>query len=93
MLGNSLAEAEAAEGLVGVLVLVCDAVTLCESGVLAAAGVEGLEVVGVAAFTRAALASLSLLVEVGLGVSFIFSAAVPDGLTGGVVFPGALASG
>ena len=41
VLGNSLAEAEAAEGLVGVLVLLCDedAVTLCESGVLAALGV------------------------------------------------------
>ena len=48
---------------------------------------------GVAAFTRAALASLSLLVEVGLGVSFIFSPAVPDGLAGGVVFPAGLASG
>ena len=41
VLGNSLAEAEADEGLVGVFVLFCDeeAVTLCESGVLAAAGV------------------------------------------------------
>ena len=88
-----MAEAEAAEGLVGVLVLVCDAVTLCESGVLAAPDVWGLLTVGEVAFTRAALASLSLLVEVGLGVSFIFSPAVPDGLTGGLVFPAGLASG
>ena len=46
-----------------------------------------------AAFTRAALASLSRLVEVGLGVSFILRPAVPEGLAGGVVFPAGLASG
>ena len=50
--------------------------------------------VGVEAFTLAALASLSRLVEVGLGVSFFFSPAVPDtGLAGGVVFAPGLASG
>ena len=51
--------------------------------------------VGVEAFTLAALASLSRLVEVGLGVSFIFSPAVLDtgGLIGGVVFAAGLASG
>ena len=87
VLGSSLAEAEAAEGLVGVLGLVgvgVAEVALCDSGALPV-GVLGF----LSTFTRAALASLSLEVEVGLGVSFILSPAA--GALLGVVVAAVLA--
>lgn len=91
--GNSLDEAEAEEGFVGVFVFVgvgVEAVTLCESGVLAV-GVVGF----FSTFTLAALASLSRLVEVGLGVSFILRLVVGPlaGAAVVVVLAGALTSG
>ena len=78
MFASSLEEAEAAPGLVGVFLggTVDVGVDLEEIGVLAV-GVCGLDVGVVAlssALTLAALASLSLLVLVGLGVSFILIA-------------------
>lgn len=88
--GNSLAEAEAEEGLAGVFVFVgVVEVTLCESGVLAV-GVVGF----LSTFTLAALASLSLLVEVGLGVSLVLRPAAGP-LAGAAVgvLPAAFTSG
>lgn len=78
MFASSFDEAEAAPGFVGVFLggAFVVGVDLADIGVLAV-GVWGLDV-GVDAFssalTLAALASLSLLVLVGLGVSFILMA-------------------
>jgi len=71
---NSLEEADAVVGLVGVLLggVLVVGVDLADSGVRAV-GVGGLEV-GVVAFTLAALASRRRLVLVGRGVSFILAA-------------------
>merc|ERR1719499_213881 len=78
VLANSFEEAEAADGLVGVLLggVLVVGVDLDDKGVLAV-GVCGLDdgvVALISALTLAALASLSLLVLVGLGVNFILRA-------------------